>query len=477
MKVKFSNYLSVQEQLTKKLVSALLQEFEYASVLASDTQGTKLVVDFSGSSVQDARVCERGYVARVYNGMGYTEYSFNDFTAESFDDVIQNIKSTAKADLTRLQAQNITVGEYPLIEEETLTDSFIGDVEILPESVSISDKLSKMKAIMEKARGYSELLIDLKVVYEEVHLSKAFYSKQKNLTQSYVFTTANTLAVTSKDDNIKYEYDGISGQMGVEALDMLLDKVKGIVESAEELLSADRLKPGVYDVICDPKVAGLIAHEAFGHGVEMDMFVKNRAKGQEYIDKYVASEKTIMHDGATSATNVASYLFDDEGTLGTDTMVIDHGILKTGISDLLSAMKLGTNPTGNGRRESFERKAYARMSNTFFAPGTDKLEDMIASIDHGYLLENYSSGMEDPKNWGIQCMVTKGREIKNGKLTGKIVAPVLMTGYVPDVLKSITMVSDDALYLTGSGFCGKGHKEFAKTSIGGTYLKLRGRLG
>ena len=32
-----------------------------------------------------------------------------------------------------------------------------------------------------------------------------------------------------------------------------------------------------------------------------------------------------MHDGAVGAQQVSSYLFDDEGTLGTDTTVIDHG--------------------------------------------------------------------------------------------------------------------------------------------------------
>jgi len=67
-----------------------------------------------------------------------------------------------------------------------------------------------------------------------------------------------------------------------------------------------------------------------------------------------------------------------------------------------------------------ERKVYSRMTNTYFTAGTDKLDDMIASIDHGYLLESVQSGMEDPKHWGIQCMVGLGREIKDGKLTGKV---------------------------------------------------------
>ena len=43
--------------------------------------------------------------------------------------------------------------------------------------------------------------------------------------------------------------------------------------------------------------------------------------------------------------------------------------------------------------------------------------------------------MEDPKHWGIQCIVEKGYEIQDGKLTGKVVAPVVLTGYVPDMLE------------------------------------------
>lgn len=76
------------------------------------------------------------------------------------------------------------------------------------------------------------------------------------------------------------------------------------------------------------------------------------------------------------------------------------------------------------------------MTNTYFTAGTDKLDDMIASIEHGYLLESVQSGMEDPKHWGIQCMVGLGREIKDGKLTGKVVSPVTLTGYVPDLLRA-----------------------------------------
>ena len=116
------------------------------------------------------------------------------------------------------------------------------------------------------------------------------------------------------------------------------------------------------------------------------------------------------------------------------------------------------------------------MTNTSFEAGADKPEDMIASIKYGFLLENAQSGMEDPKNWQVQCVAEYGREIIDGKLTDNYVAPVVMSGYVPDVLKSITMISDD-FFIEGAGSCGKGHKEWVRVSDGGPALKLKVRLG
>jgi TldD protein len=262
----------------------------------------------------------------------------------------------------------------------------------------------------------------------------------------------------------------------MELLKQMKDDINTVAATTLELLESEPMKPGEYDCICEPDVTGMIVHEAFGHGVEMDMFVKKRALAEQFIGEYVASPLVTMHDGGIAAKETASYFFDDEGVLAQDTIVIDKGILLRGISDSQSAMHLHTKPTGNGRRESFERKAYTRMTNTYFEAGNDRLEDMIASIKSGFLLENASSGMEDPKNWGIQCMVNIAREIKDGKLTGKIYSPIVLTGYVPDLLKSISMISN-TVKLGGGGFCGKGYKEWVKVSDGGAYIKARIRLG
>ncbi len=474
MKSKLSSFLSERKQILKGMIEDLSKDFKYVSILGTDTTGTTYNVSRTDSGVNDTMWAERGFVARVYNGINYSEYSFNKL--DDIDMIKNQIRRVAKDDCSMYQAKNLDMMSFPLIEEEEMTKEFHSEFKIDPFEISAEEKLSKLTAIMNEGLKKNDKFIDFRVSFEEVKISKIFLSIKKDLSQSILYTTMYLVPIANTEKGIKYDFVGFSGLKGYEIVDEAESSIDRASKEVVDLFESTTVEPGIYDIICDPRVSGLIAHEAFGHGVEMDMYVKNRAKGEEYMNKYVASNILNMRDGAKSAIEVGTYMFDDEGTLGTDTQVIENGILKNGISDLLSALQLGTNPTGNGRRESYERKVYARMTNTFFEAGSDNLDEMIKSIEKGYMLEGYFSGMEDPKNWGIQCVIAKGREIINGKFTGKIISPVTLTGYVPDLLKSISMVAENPVKYGGTGYCGKGHKEFVKTSTGGSYIKAKGRL-
>ena len=116
------------------------------------------------------------------------------------------------------------------------------------------------------------------------------------------------------------------------------------------------------------------------------------------------------------------------------------------------------------------------MTNTYFQEGSNSLDEMIASVKYGFLIDGMNSGMEDPKHWGIQCVMSRAKEIKDGKLTGRMFTPVVLTGYVPDLLSSISMLGTEKK-LDGNGHCGKGYKEWVVVSDGGPYLKTKVRLG
>ena len=477
MKTPFSEYLTQIAPSVKKVIEDLSSDHDYVSALCTDSKGLMIRVGSKAKTVSNKTMTtERGVVIRVCKNRKYSEYAVNTADWNDTAAVIKEIR-----DQLSMQDRLLESTETNVFETDPLDDDpceFFGQKEtgMLPEEADLKTLVNKLTAISDKGMAMNDKMIECIARAQSTHISKMFLTKNRDLRQSYVYSEGIVAAVVASDGRIKEDYRSVSGIKGPELFDEMEEILPDVVNGAAELLGAESIEPGEYDIITSPEVTGLIAHEAFGHGVEMDMFVKNRALGAEYIGKRVASDNVTMHEGALCAEDVTSYFFDDEGVMAGDVTEIENGILKTGICDALAAKRLGTVPTGNGKRENFSHKVYTRMTNTMFDSGTYSKEEMISSIKYGFLLEGMQSGMEDPKHWGIQCIIQKGREIKDGKLTGRVVSPVIMTGYVPDLLGSISMCSSDR-EVFGSGGCGKGHKEWVKVADGGPYLKTRGRLG
>ena len=458
----------------QKLIAALGETYPYASVLAVEDDARSWRVSRAGVNISaSGNEGGAGFVVRVFDGTGCAEYSFNEFSEEKIPDICAALAR-------RMAEQNAALEDFaplptPIPADEPAVLKKETGWKVHPRELGDEAIVSKITALREKALAVDERVLDATAAVTYRAYRKLFLSPNRDLDQTIMWTNAMVAVMASRGQEIKLSYHPFSLLGGAELLDQMDAGVEETARKALELLDSQPIPPGEYECVCDPATTGMIVHEAFGHGVEMDMFVKDRAQARGFIGKYVASPLVTMHDGS-AVDESATMFFDDEGTLTGDTVVIDKGILKTGMCDALSAARLGVAPTGTGRRESYERKAYTRMTNTYFQGGVSTPEEMIASVKDGFLLETPSSGMEDPKNWGIQCMVTTAREIKDGRLTGKLYSPIVLTGYVPDLLKSVSMMGG-TVELSGSGYCGKGYKEWVKVSDGGPYMKARIRLG
>lgn len=465
----FSEFLNARRDNMKSLVHELKKDYEYVSVLGSDIKAKSIRADKNTSNISAGRDTECGFVVKMSNGSVFFEYSL--------DDICGDMKALAKkiAAAFRLNAAlaKNTIDEVHL-SDEPLVQSFSRPSDLA--DYTDQQLLDFCKNLKDDLLDRSEYVLNGVVVLGSLEVSKLFISENRELDQYYTWINGMQIVVYKDNDKVVQSLEGANSHLMGDVLNKLPELRDKLLHKAHMLTLAKPITPGVYDVITDSSITGLIAHEAFGHGVELDQFVKDRALAKEFVGDYVASPIVNMRDGAASVLSAASYFFDDDGVLAGDTQIIKDGILVTGISDLSSATQLGLPATGNGRRESSRRKAYSRMTNTFFEKGKDKLEDMIASIKHGYMLFETNNGMEDPKNWAIQCVAEYGIEIVDGKLTDNWVSPVVMSGYVPDLLKSITMVSDD-FKVIGAGSCGKGYKEWVRVSDGGPALKARVKLG
>ena len=464
----FSEFLESRREDCKALVKELSKSFSYVGILGSDVKSTSVYANRGESDISEGSMSECGFVIKMHNGRAFFEYSLEDVKG----DKPSLAKKISEAVAISSELEDVSIETAP-VKDIPLVKSFARECDF--ENYKDAELLEFSKNTVKDIMARDEHIVNAMVRILPFTVSKMFISQNRELDQFYSWVNVMALAVYRDGGKMVMAREGTYSNLLSEALGGMPALIPVLVDKAKKLSTAKPIKPGVYDVITDPSITGLIAHEAFGHGVEMDQFVKDRALAKQYVGDYVASPICNMRDGAAAAFSTASYFFDDDGVLAGDTEIIKDGILVAGISDLVSATELGTEPTGNGRRQSYRRKAYSRMTNTFFCPGKDKLQDMIASIKHGYMLFETNNGMEDPKNWQIQCTAEYGIEIIDGKLTDNYVSPVVMSGSVPELLKSISMISDE-FKVIGSGSCGKGYKEWVRVSDGGPNLKARVKL-
>jgi TldD protein len=453
--------------LAQDVVFELERLFPYASLLALETSGERLSVQ---TRQQQAELLDpvRGVVLTAFNGRFFLEAAVSDISDEGLNEAAIRLKQMGKE--TGIFYDGPEVDPGPKMQRNYFIP-FQKD----PESLPLQDKIEACRILKDGLHQKDSSIVQAAAQYAHVRNKELFVNRHKVLFQDLRRTQMVAMVVMKGEERSVHLHTGQSLQGGYEQAFIPEEKIDRLVGDCRKLLGAPRLQPGTYDCVFSPEFAGMFAHEAFGHGMETDMFLKKRARGEEYLDKPVASSLVDMFDSPALPGQAASFFFDHEGEPAKPTQIIEKGILKRGLTDLNSAMRLGLVRSANGRRESFERKVYARMTNTYFGPGEQTLEEMIASIKGGFFLDHPSNGMEDPKGWGIQLEGYYAEAIKDGKLTGEIFTPVIITGYVPDLLQSITMVGK-TVEISGLGMCGKGHKEWVKVTDGGPYLKLRARL-
>jgi TldD protein len=237
----------------------------------------------------------------------------------------------------------------------------------------------------------------------------------------------------------------------------LADKLaKLAVDRALILFDAIQPPAGEMPVVLGPGVTGVLLHEAIGHGMEADF---NRKKISTYctmMGKKVAEPFVTIIDDGTVPNLTGSINFDDEGTPGQKTVLVDKGILTSYLHDKISAKFYGVNPTGNGRRESYQHFVIPRMRNTYMLAGQASPEEVIKAAGKGIYVEDVANGQVKIGEGDFAFYVSQGRMIENGKLAAPI-KDVNIMGNGPKMLANIIMLADDfEFYEGGAGACGKG---------------------
>src|SRR5450830_658146 len=237
-----------------------------------------------------------------------------------------------------------------------------------------------------------------------------------------------------------------------------------IAQEAIDLLSAQNCPSGHMDLLLLPEQMMLQIHESIGHPLELDRILGDERNfaGTSFVTpemfghfQYGSALLNVTHD-PQRAEEFASYRWDDDGTPAEKTWLIKDGILQRPLGSALSQARSGMAGLANSRACDWNRPPIDRMANLNIEPGESSLQQMIASVEHGVLMNtNVSWSIDDSRN-KFQFGCEYGRLIENGELTGLIKNPNYR-GISESFWRSLKMVGDASTYaVMGTPFCGKG---------------------
>jgi TldD protein len=443
---------------------------EYTELRVQENRNFRISL-VNGDIMGNNKTAISGVSARVYKDGSWGFASHPSITEEEIKKVI--VTATENADFLNSK-ENLAKGVLPCRKANSEND-----FTTKKQKLNQKQLIDFLKAIDEYIIKTCPDLSSRSIIYAGLDMEKAMVTSDGAYSYSIIPRAFIYVIMNVEKDGAPFEMFNAYGGFGefediYQKPEQLFEDIKTQYEQLIDKSDGVYAKAGEHDVIMDADLAGILAHEAIGHTTEADI-VKGGSVAANFMDQKVASELVTLVDFANHALGEqcpVPVFVDDEGTKAEDAVIIEKGVLKKYMNNKETALHFGHDLTGNARAYGFYDEPLVRMRNTAILPGTSKLQEMIESIEDGYYLIKSSNGQADSTS-EFMFGVPLGYEIKNGKL-GKAIKDTTISGVAFDVLKSVTMVSDDMKW-DSSGMCGK--KQGIPVGMGGPAIKCRVTIG
>lgn len=448
-------------ELAKKVLArALSSGGDLAEIYVEDR--TSLSLSMEDSKIESAvRGADRGAGVRVFFGNLVT-YAYTDNLSE---ESLMNAAGAAAAAARGSGTQRIIDLTY---RKSPLEFPVLKPLD----SLSIAEKARILNDADVAARGYSTLVNQVSATYNEVNRKCwIFNSDGVQVDDDRSFVELRAVAIAKRGGLVQRAFGAFGGRVGLEILDRnnLAEKAREAAETAVRMLDARPCPAGEMAVVMCNGWGGVLFHEACGHQLEADFITKGSSAYAGRIGERVANPIINAFDDGTLPGRRGSLKFDDDGTPAQRTHLIENGVLREYMWDLVEARRMGRDSTGNGRRQSFRHMPMPRMTNTFIDAGPHDPEEIIRETKRGIYVKQMAGGQAEIAKGDFVFNAIEAYLIEDGKLTAPVRGATIM-GNGPEVLTEIDMVGTDLALDPGQGMCGK--FQTARVSVGQPTLRI-----
>ena len=431
-----------REICQRVLYKAVSTGADYAEIFAENTINHSIdMIASRVDSIKDAVIA--GAAVRVYKGL-------RSVMATTVDTSETGLLACAEK-----AAEALGQGDAQI--DIVLRERLFGDihpVKIVPSTVSNKEKVAVLKDGYFAAKEYHQAITQVSGTLLDVDHNILIANSEGLYTQDrQIRTRLSVSAVAQMDGETQTGGFNPGRRMGMEMFDIIDPKTVGIqaARQAVTMAGAGYCPAGVMPVAIENGFGGVIFHEACGHSLEASSVAYGQSQFAGKLGETIASEKVTAIDDGTIPNAWGSINIDDEGTPARKNVLIEKGVLKSYMIDKFNGRRMGMASTGNARRQSYAYTPTSRMTNTYIAPGDDKNEDIIASIEYGLYAKEMGGGSVNPVTGEFNFAVREGYMIRNGKICEPVRGASLV-GKGSEVIQNIDMVGTDMEM--GQGMCG-----------------------
>lgn len=333
--------------------------------------------------------------------------------------------------------------------------------------------LQKIDQIGRKNSYVTNVIASINLEYDQVYLAR---SDERQFSDIRPLIHLSISLIVSKDGKLERAGAGGGGryELSYFSPEMVASYIDKAYEQVMLKLEAKAAPSGEMPIVLGNGWAGVILHEAVGHGLEGDFNRKGSSAFSGKIGQQVASKGVTVIDEGCIADRRGSLNIDDEGNPTQRTVLIEDGILQGYLYDELNARLMNTQSTGNGRRESFASNPLPRMTNTYMLGGKYSPEEIISSVEYGLFAENFEGGQVDITSGQFVFNASVAWVIENGKLSYPVKGCALV-GSGPECLQHVSMIGNDLALDSGVGVCGKDGQS-VPVGVGQPTMRLDGGL-
>ena len=415
---------------------------DYAEVFAENTINHSIdMIASRVDSVKDAVIA--GAAVRVYKGL-------RSVMATTVDTSETGLLACAEK-----AAEALGQGDAQI--DIVLRERLFGEahpVKIVPSTVSNKEKVAVLKDGYFAAKEYHQAITQVSGTLLDVDHNILIANSEGLYAQDRQIRTRLSIGAVAEIDG-ETQTGGFNPgrRMGMEMFETIDPKDVGICSArqAVTMAGAGYCPAGVMPVAIENGFGGVIFHEACGHSLEATSVAYGQSQFAGKLGEVIASEKVTAIDDGTIPNAWGSINIDDEGTSARKNVLIEKGVLKSYMVDKFNGRRMGMASTGNARRQSYAYTPTSRMTNTYIAPGDDKNEDIIASIEYGLYAKEMGGGSVNPVTGEFNFAVREGYMIRNGKICEPVRGASLV-GKGSEVIRNIDMVGTDMEM--GQGMCG-----------------------